>query len=383
MNNKPPERYFEFVREVIFNLRMATIATTTAGILLIVPTQNTKNPWLKSLYSTIGVATVGFVASIIENKTQYYQKALRAYTDTNDQIAVQRQWEGRSEEKVLPPATSPTGYNTEIECPEGLKTITWSTFVAEYINNPTLHPHFQVIGETGTGKSITVELIGDKRAEVFNSKGYKVRNVYLSPTVDTNEFLGWELVGNGFKRDQIEDFGDYLAASLVHRYTDKEAERNPIIVVNDEYRWTNKYTDVANTINDVLGMGRKPGLYLISTNLTNLVASQGMQGEGDLRSNYTTILKGDVAINYVRAQENEGLMPEGSVAFCSELAEQHPYLFCVIQNINAIMMLPDLTLYRPYKVNHNYGYKPTEVVELPPATEQSTTRKRNNPYKGK
>lgn len=371
--SKPPQRYFDFVNRVIRDMTMATVCTTVSGVLLIIPLHYVRNPWLRSLYGVTGVATVGLCASLLESNRQYYVKALRAYVDVSDQIQVQNQWEDR-QEKVLPPAKSPEGFVTDVDMPDDLGFITWESFVTDYINDPLAKPHFNIIGATGDGKSLTAELIGDKRAEYYNG----ARCVYLSPTVESGEFLGWECVGNGFKKSQIEEFGEYLAAILVHRYTDKNADKTPVVVVNDEYRWSSKRADLAPAINDTIAMGRKQHLNVITTNVTNLVASQGMQGEGDLRENYTTILKGDQALKYVALQENEGTMPEGSLAYCTELKKNHPYRFCVVQNINKIMMLPDLSLYRSYKQNKGYTYKPVEQVVLPKKIEEP---KRQNKYR--
>lgn len=330
--------------------------------------------WQKALGASMGVAGALGVASYLDAVGSRVQRKYDATLELSDQIEVQQTWMTALTPPKPPEESGVFNYAKPSDIPE----TTWTDFVKNVVNKPELHPHIGIFGNTGTGKTWLAEAIGDLRSHFHTHAGRNPRKVYLSPTCDTknHEFLGWELIGEGFNTDSLEDFGDYLRATLYARYSKGDDSQEPIIVAPDEYRWTAQKTQgVTSTISDILSIGRKQRLEIILISPSYYVKSLGMEGEGALRENMVMILKGKLMLDRVGTLEKDGLFPKGSLSYITRLHEEHPFSVCLIDD--RVMILPDMSKYREEKVNMGMTYQ-----EQPPVLEVPKPRPTYSPKRG-
>lgn len=322
--------------------------------------------WEKALAASVAGGGALGVASYLNMVSNKVGDKYRVTVDLSDQVEVQKTWM----QAISPPPPAPTGAQEETGKPEGLPEISWTDFVKGYINKPELKPHIGIFGNTGTGKTWLAEAIGDLRAQYYIDKGRLPRKIYLSPTCakDKHEFLGWELIGEGFNLGSMSDFSNYLRATLYERYQEDGDSQEPIIITPDEYRWTaSKVEGASDTISDVLSIGRKRLLEIILVAPTYLVKTLKVEGEGQLRASLVMILKGELMLERVRVLERDGLFPEGSVAYLTKLMDVFPYNVCLCDD--RVLMVPNLSKYRDEKVamGITYAHEPPVLSVLTPA----------------
>lgn len=327
--------------------------------------------WQRALGASLAVVPSLGVATYLETISRRVRDKLNTTLELSDQIEVQQTWMS-----VINPPESAEVNEFNMAKPEKLPEITWNDFVKNVINKPEVHPHIGVFGSTGTGKTLLAEAIGDYRAHYHQSKGKTPRRVYLSPTCDTvqKEFLGWELVGQGFDGKSISDFGEYLRTTLKERYTESDDSYEPILVAPDEYRWTTQNEKTVPTvIAEVLSIGRKRNLEIILISPSFYVKALGMEGEGDLRNNMVMVLKGKLMLDRVAVLEKDGLFPKGSVQYLSRILDAHPYSVTLVDD--KVLILPDMAGYREAKSRAGITYMNEPDVLTPPTVDKVHNKK--------
>lgn len=348
----------------------ATTLVAISGVFGYWMLQRTTPLWEKALAASISVVgSLGVASYVGSTGSRVWGKYQTTY-EMSDQVEVQTTWN----ELTKPTAPTPPSSVPTMAKPDGLPEIGWNDVIKEYINKPELHPHMGVFGNTGSGKTLLAEVLGDLRAQYYREKGKEPRQVYLSPTCDKSqqEFLGWELVGDGFNSSSIETFGSELAQTLYDRYTEEEPGAQPIITATDEYRWTAQKTEsVTDAVGDVLSIGRKRELEIVMIAPNYLVKTLKMEGEGQLRSQMSMFLKGSLVTDRLSVLERDELVPKGTVKYVSRLLEKHPYNVCLCDD--KLLILPDMSEYRQAKVEMGYAYTNNELATLTAITPPSVS----------
>lgn len=347
--------------------------------------------WKKVLAYANGLGLLA-VSAQLSKLEQLLSLRNQAMSDMYDQLSVQAFWENKGQQ-LLPPSTGNSGSATlEGGDNPGVPEMQWSDFVTTIINNPKLYPHIAILAPTGAGKTLTAEVIGDLRAAYYRSALKKPRQLYMSPIVDPDEFLGWELVGKGFDKTKLNEFVTFLQYDLIKRYEvpagAKEGDTSnapPIIIAIDEYRWVAKECyDAPSMLGDGLSMGRRRDMNFILMAQGKGVKTLKMEGEGDLRAQYVEVLKGAFVLERVSILESEGRFPQGSTVFVDMLLQSRPYDVCLVQD--KLMLLPSLSVYRTAKKNKGITYANPPEILLPNNIENTVAQQATsfaNPYSKK
>lgn len=299
-----------------------------------------------------GISTNVVIASTVD----WLSERNRLMYKMGDQLMAQSIWD--TQELPISVMQSPPGVGGVMpKASDSVPIMTWADFKRDYIYNPGLRPHIGVFAQTGFGKTLLCEVIGELRYAFLQRRA---KLIYCSPTVDDNEFLGWYTVGNApkdnFKKEEISRFGELLDKELVSRYNNTPGEF--FIVCLDEFRWSTQNTKIASAIKDVLSIGRKQGLNIIMSAVTLAVKTLGFEGEQDLKSNMTIIMKGDLADARVRELVNNGALPPETLEYWNDMYTEAPQRMCLVQD-RYIMTLPDLSGWRQAKIDQGtQGYIP-------------------------
>lgn len=301
------------------------------------------------------------------------QRRNTAMSQMYDQLAPQLLWDNR--QNLLPPSTEVVEEGGIGENP-GIPSLEWSEFVSTIINKPELYPHLAIFAPTGFGKTLTAEVIGDLRAAHYARTSSEYRKLYISPIIDTDEFLGWEIVGRGFDKDKLNEFIQFLQYDLIKRYENMDDKNIPALIATmDEYRWTAKNaTNVPDTVGNGLSMGRRRKVNYILIAQGKGVKTLKMEGEGDLREQFVEVLKGGFVEERISLLESEGRTPVGSTSYINKLLHTKPYDVCLVND--RLMLLPSLSLYRIAKKEQGMTYAQPPAFLLP-------DKPFNNPYSSK
>jgi hypothetical protein len=235
------------------------------------------------------------------------------------------------------------------------------------------YPHVMILGETGAGKTLLAEYITDK------DKG--TLKTFVSPCRDDNEFIDYPYVGGGFNYAAI---GQYLA-SLVNemRLRYQHSIQNVITdfgfrnVILDEGRDSAQSSQpFATNLLSLISLGRKRFIRMFLCTTSQSVKALGIEGEGDMRSNFTVVRLGKECLSYLRQLVAEGTYTQDDSDWFTgqaDIVDNGNYRLALVNDM--MCMLPDLSGYRKAKLEA--GAVPPEQDDLediilslpaPPAT---------------
>lgn len=152
--------------------------------------------------------------------------------------------------------------------------------------------HLLIVGETHSGKSTSARAVLAGRVQA----GDKI--AILDPHGSPTNWGGIRAIGAGRDFAAIEGAMVELLAEMTKRYKllaeDANYQPEPLSIFVDEWPaiQTACKKTAARFITELSQEGRKAGLRLVMLTQSDLVASLGIEGKGDIRSNFTMLLLG-------------------------------------------------------------------------------------------
>lgn len=358
-------------KDVHFNISAVALGMSLLSVPFMYWGFTQEEHWKRVLCYGNGLGIIA-LSTLLSKTGVLLQRRNTAMSQMYDQLAPQALWDNR--QNLLPPSIAPAVEEGGIGDNPGIPSMDWNEFVTTIINKPELYPHLAIFAPTGFGKTLTAEVIGDLRAAHYARTASDFRKLYISPIIDTDEFLGWEIVGRGFDKEKLNEFIDFLQYDLIKRYEKMDDKNVPALIATmDEYRWTVKNaTNVPDTVGNGLSMGRRRKVNYILIAQGKGVKTLRMEGEGDLREQFVEVLKGGFVEERVSLLESEGRTPVGSTTYINKLLHTHPYDVCLVNN--RLMLLPSLSLYRTAKKEQGITYAQPPSFLLP------DTKSFTNPY---
>lgn len=219
-------------------------------------------------------------------------------------------------------------------------------------------PHVMVLGETGSGKTLLAEYIVDKDRNTVKT--------FVSPCRDDNEFIDYPYVGNGFNYVAI---GQYLA-SLVNEM--RLRYQLPVQDVITEFGFRNVVLDegrdsaqssapFAPNLLSLISLGRKRFVRMFLCTTSQSVKALGIEGEGEMRSNFTVVRVGKECLAYLKQLVDEGVYTQDDAEWFTgqaDIMDSGEYRLCLVNDM--MCLLPNLRDYRKSKL---------ERGAVPPADE--------------